>query len=220
MTVMETEKKTREDDVERSEEKNVGPSNGNADDVKKAADKNIFSESNISKDEVVGNPDGESDAGRDAALTITSKDKVAFIDSIVSNSRFTKDYSLFGGKFKLTLRSLTTDEVNAMSYWAASEGAADVTGIMTGRYRKHLATAQVERMNGVQMPALEEPLFVTIGTDGKKIPPKWVSRSSYWDNVPSGLFDAIIRTIKEFDGLYSTLCGKAEDSNFWDPDTP
>ena len=76
-------------------------------------------------------------------------------------------------------------------------------------------------LNGVEMPPLEEPLYEHVGSDGKTVePPGWIRRCDYWDNVGFGKFQAILGCCKEFDTLYSILCSKAEDSNFWNPDTP
>lgn len=171
---------------------------------------NIFSESNLKDKSELSNE-----------RTVIPEDKIAFVDSVVQNKRFMKSYSLFGGKVSLTVRSLTSDEVNAMSAWILKQGSSDSAGLLSGRYRKYLAAAQVEELNGVRMNPLEEPLFETLGKDGKSVEcPGWISRSSYWDGMSGGLFDAVMACIKDFDELYSLLCKKAQDSNFWNPDTP
>lgn len=177
---------------------------------------NIFSDANLPKNEEITLGDTA-----EQPVTITSDDKVSFVDSVVANTRFTKSYVLFGGKVTLTLRSLTTDEVNALSAWIIKRGAADSSGLLSGRYRKYLAAAQVARLNDTDMPPLEAPLFETIEKDGKTVQqPGWLARSAYWDDMAVGLFETVMARIKEFDALYSALCKKAEDVNFWNPDTP
>ena len=177
---------------------------------------NIFSDANLPKNEEITLGDTA-----EQPVTITSADKVSFVDSVVANTRFTKSYVLFGGKVTLTLRSLTTDEVNALSAWIIKRGAADSSGLLSGRYRKYLAAAQVARLNDTDMPPLEAPLFETIEKDGKTVQqPGWLARSAYWDDMAVGLFETVMARIKEFDALYSALCKKAEDVNFWNPDTP
>lgn len=176
-------------------------------------DENIFANENIVKDSVVKSEKSD--------ITITPEDKTAFIDAIVSNTRFTKEYSLFGGRLKFTVRSLTSDEVNAIATWTAKIGTKDTAGLVAGKYRKYLLAAQVSMLNGVEMPPLEEPLYEHVGSDGKTVePPGWIKRCDYWDNVGFGQFQAILGCCGEFDALYSILCSKAEDSNFWNPDTP
>lgn len=181
---------------------------------------NVFSEENLKKSSEI--PDtASSDQSEGKTTTLTSSDKVAFLDSVVNNSRFTRKYSLFGGKLTFTLRSLTNDEVNALSAWMLKSGSNDSTGIVSGRYRKYLVAAQVEMFNGTQMPPLEEPLFETLDADGKTtVKPGWISRSTFWDDLPVGVFTAIMNSITDFDARYSMLCAKADDSNFWLPDTP
>ncbi len=216
MTIMEPEKGKKDDVVEEKidaheEPESVSDGSAGSDTEDGNPDNDdMFAGDNLMKDtEVV--PEG---------IDITPEDKIRFIDSLVGNSRYTRDYSMFGGKVKLTLRSLTSDEVNALSAWSIKAGSSDSAGLMAGRYRKYMAAAQVAMMNGVEMPPLDEPLFETIGKDGKTVSePGWVKRCDYWDGMSVGLFESVMKCIKDFDGRYSVLCKKAEDANFWDPDT-
>lgn len=154
-------------------------------------------------------------------IEISPEDKVRFIESVATNVRFTKDYSMFNGKMSLTLRSLTTDEVNALAAWTAAQGTRDSAGLVTGRYRKYLMAAHCARIDGVDMPPLEEPLFEHLGKDGKTVePPSWVNRCDYFDGMSYGKFQTIMKCIVDFDERYSILCQKAEDESFWNPDTP
>ena len=188
----------------------------------------IFSDGNLPKDSVVDTSVEEKESAEDVSLgpktksiTITAAEKVAFIDAVVNNTRFTKDYSLFGGRVKLTLRSMTVDEVNALASWTAKRGTEDPAGLMSGRYRKYLAAAQVAMYNGVEMPPLEQPLFSTLESDGKTVKePGWIKRGEYWDGMGVGAFNLIMSCISDFDLRYATLCKEAENANFWDPDTP
>ena len=224
MTVMETPEKSAEaaqsaPPAEKSVEKPVETSAAQSTTPQQEQPpkkENIFSDANLPKNEEITLGDTA-----EQPVTITSDDKVSFVDSVVANTRFTKSYVLFGGKVTLTLRSLTTDEVNALSAWIIKRGAADSSGLLSGRYRKYLAAAQVARLNDTDMPPLEAPLFETIEKDGKTVQqPGWLARSAYWDDMAVGLFETVMARIKEFDALYSALCKKAEDVNFWNPDTP
>lgn len=186
---------------------------GNKDDGKK---ENVFSDERLMVDSLIMSL---MDGGKERR--ISPRDKIAFIDAVASNERFTKDYSLFGGKLTLTVRSLTSDEVNALASWTAKQGTKDSAGLMAGRYRKYLVAAHVAMLNGVEMPPLEEPLYERLGADGKTVdPPGWIKRSDYWDGMGYGQFQAIVKCLQNFDVLYSALCEKAEDANFWNPDTP
>lgn len=202
IAIEEAEKEEKEEKVYKAEK-----AEESADDEKEDG---IFSGENLAK---------ESDIDEKPPMKISPEDKIAFLDSIIENKRFTKDYSLFGGKLKLKLRSLTSDEVNALGAWAARQGTKDSSGLMAGRYRKYLMAAHVEMLDGVEMPPLEEPLFETL-EGGRSVQPGWVGRCSYYDRLGFGKFNAIMSCIEKFDTLYSLLCRKAEDENFWDPDTP
>lgn len=187
---------------------------------------NMFDDENLARDSIV-EPDKSPDVSlsgensEDIKVTITPEDKVNFLDAVVHNARFTKDYSLFAGKVTFTLRSLTADEVNALAAWTVKQGTKDSAGMLSGRYRKYLVAAQVARLNGVDMPPLESPLFEHLGSDGKTVePPGWTNRCDFYDGMGFGYFQAILRCISDFDIIYSTLCSKAEDVNFWNPDTP
>ena len=224
MTVMETPEKSAEaaqsaPPAEKSVEKPVETSAAQSTTPQQEQPpkkENIFSDANLPKNEEITLGDTA-----EQPVTITSADKVSFVDSVVSNTRFTKSYVLFGGKVTLTLRSLTTDEVNALSAWIIKRGAADSSGLLSGRYRKYLAAAQVARLNDTDMPPLEDPLFETLENDGKTVQqPGWLARSAYWDDMAVGLFETVMARIKEFDALYSALYKKAADVNFWNPDTP
>ena len=91
----------------------------------KKEDKGIFSDRNLPNDSEVDTGKVEEDvslAPKTKTVTITVAEKVDFIDAVVNNTRFTKEYSLFGGHLKLTLRSMTVDEVNALGFWTAKQG--------------------------------------------------------------------------------------------------
>ena len=189
-------------------------------------DDGMLSQSNIASDTPV--PKEEVSLG--AALSIgaetkdiviTADDKAAVIDSVVNNTRFERDYSLFGGKLTVTIRSLTADETNALAAWAFKKAVDDPTWHMSGRGRKHLLAAQVAKFNGTVIPPLKEPLFSTLESDGKTVKaPGWAESTSFWDDKGTAVVDSVMNCIADFDRKYSTLCKKAEDENFWAPDTP
>ena len=207
---------------EKAKEPNVAVSNAAEVEKPEAAQSSenekkdgAFSEENLSSSSEIYLGNGKK------SVVVSPEDKIAFIDAVVGNTRYTKDYSLFGGKIKLTVRSLTADETNALAAWTVKSGAKDPAGLTSGRYRKYLAAAQVAIYNGTEMPALEEPLFETLESDGKTVKqPGWVERSAFWDGLGYGVFSAVIKCISDFDLIYSTLCKEAENENFWSPDTP
>lgn len=221
MTIMETKKQ----DASAPEDKKNVPKGVSEEKTHKEnafSDKNVSTTSEIPANEVSsGNMLGLSSSKRDKPLVITSRDKLAFLDSVVNNTRFTKDYSIFGGKVRFTVRSLTAEEVQALYAWILKMGTSDPTGQIAGRYRKHALAAQIAKFNDTEMLPLCAPLFTVIGKDGKiEKEPGWVDQGSFWDDKPSGVLQAIFSCLKDFDDIYATLCTKAEDTNFWNPDTP
>lgn len=154
-------------------------------------------------------------------VKITPEDKAAFIDAVVSNSRFEKEYKLFGGKVSLKVRSLTAEESQAIASWVLRHGADNPGDQMAGRFLKHVLAAQISWYNGVAMPPMAEPLFETLDKDGKTVmPPGWLSQGDFWERQGTGLVQAVRGCLNSFDRLYAALCSKAEDENFWSPDTP
>ena len=217
MTVMKADGKS--ESVKVPDPKTAQNSDKAADAAEEHKPENAFSDENLPKDTVV---EGESlSIGKNGKVVIAPRDKADFIDAVVNNVRYTRDYSLFGGKILLTLRTLTVDETNALATWTAKVGTRDSAGLMAGRYRKYLVAAMVSKYNGVEMPPLEAPLFETLGDDGKTVnPPGWLNRCNFWDGTAVGVFSAIMQCIAHFDALYAALCAKADDANFWNPDTP
>lgn len=227
MVTMQADANPRNDNA--PEEKEVKPGAPSALENKGDGDKKeeMFSNRNITSDSEV--PPNEQSTGsvfgssRRAGkpIVITAEEKLAFVDAVVGNTRFTKDYSLFGGRITFTLRSLTSEEVQALAAWIVKKGTSDPTAQMSGKYKKYLLAAQVARFNGTDMEPLETPLFETLAKDGKTIiPPGWIGRCAYWDEQSTGLVQAMVGCLADFDIRYSTLCSKAEDENFWAPDTP
>lgn len=216
MTIMKTEQDVDESNSPENEQKHPNADAPKAEEADKGEQKGMFSDANLGKDTEI--PPRDKDK---APILATPEDKVGFIDAMVENRRFTKRYSLFGGRIKFTLRSLTSDEVNALSAWTVKQGSKDPAALMSGRYRKYLAAAHVAEFNGTEMPPLEEPLFEKLAEDGKAaVPPGWVNRCGFWDGMEYGLFNSVMSCIEKFDGLYSMMCTMAQDENFWNPDTP
>lgn len=188
---------------------------------------NMFKGENILKDDVIPADEASSANGISTNsakpkkdLVVKSVDKVAFIKSMVENRRFEKVYSIFGGNVTLVVRSLTNEEVQAMAAFVMRMSVDDPSGAVSGKYRKYLLDAHVAKFNDIELPPLKEPLFRTIGDDGKSVvDPGWVSSGSFWDDKPYGLVQAAVACVEEFNVLYNSLCEKAEDANFWSPDT-
>lgn len=224
MITMQAEANSVADDAPKME---TACPDDHANDRDKSDSRDIFSNENLTSNSEI--PESEQSSGsvfganwrKVKPIVITAEEKVAFVDAVVGNTRYTRDYSLFGGKVTFTLRSMTSEEVQALAAWIVKKGTTDPTAQLSGKYKKYLLAAQVARFNGVDMAPLEAPLFETLEKDGKTtVQPGWIERCSYWDAQSTGLVQAMLGCVADFDIRYSTLCSKAEDENFWHPDTP
>lgn len=155
-----------------------------------------------------------------ADITVTPAEKLAFVNALVSNSRLVLPYELFGGKIKVSVRSMTFEETRALSEWCIANAPKDIGGQISGKFRRYLLLAQVDEMNGVKFEPLAKPLFATVGKDGKMEDPGWIGAASYWDDKPTVVVSAIARCVADFNRKYEFMTLKAEDVNFWNPDTP
>jgi hypothetical protein len=155
-------------------------------------------------------------------VEITASDKKRFIDAIISNSRFTSEYSLFGGRVKAVIRSLTTEEARAVATYLVKTSITDVVGQTTGKYRKYLLAAHVEEYNGVKFAPIPEPLFSEVGEGGAEKAPAWVEYDAvkFWEKASPAVVSAVAECVADFEAKYEYLTKKAEDANFWESDTP
>lgn len=159
--------------------------------------------------------------GTSPQVTVTTAEKLSFLDSLVNNSRFVLSYKLFSGKASVAVRSMTFEETRALSEWCVREAPNDIGGQISGKFRRYLLCAQIEMFNGVKMPPLADPLFRTLDKDGKTFAePGWIEQAKFWDDKPTAVISAISKCVADFNTKYDFLVSKAEDANFWNPDTP
>lgn len=184
-----------------------------AEDEQPAEDsKSIFGEAMASTTE---------DSVRGMQIKITPEEKVAFVDALVGNERFKLSYDLFGGKAKIVVRSMTFEETRALSEWCVRNAPKDIGGQISGKFRRFMLCAQIEMYNGTKMSNLAEPLFETLDKDGKTVTePGWLKQADFWDGMPTAVISALSKCVADFNRKYDYLISKAEDANFWNPDTP
>lgn len=160
------------------------------------------------------NPQAKSDP-----VVVTPEDKIAFIDAIVQNKRFTRSFSVFGGKLTFTLRSRTFAETSAILSYASSLVATNLN--IPYRYVLTLSilAAEVDEFQGVKNPVLKDPLYKEIGTDGKISDVGWANQLDFWKSLPDSVIQAISDCAVEFERKYTALSNAARTANFWEPDT-
>jgi hypothetical protein len=154
-------------------------------------------------------------------LVISPEEKAAFIDALVTGSRYTQTVDIFGGKLHVTLRSRTADETHAMYAYirhVLSKGGQDSMGIVEGDMAYVPLVAQIAELNGTTYPAMKAPLTFE-ENDGKEIPPGWLEDFKAWKAKPEALTSALVSCIQLFEYKYWTMTKEANNKNFWNSDT-
>ena len=154
-------------------------------------------------------------------LVITPEEKLAFIDAMISGSRYTQTFKLFGGKLVVTVRSRTADETHAMyAYIRHVLSGNDAAGFnaVEGDMAYVPLVAQIAEMNGTAFPEMKTPLLYTM-SDGKEQEPGWYGDFKAWKAKPEGLTSALVSCIQLFEYKYWTMTMEASDKNFWNSDT-
>ena len=159
-------------------------------------------------------------------VVITAADKKRFQDCFVDGTRFTRGFSVLGGRVKGVFRCRKTAESRAImteltrlaianGYSASDYAAAN---------RKALLHCQLAELSGVVKPEFQAPLRavekINIETKTKEIvPPAWVLEMDIaFDNVGDAVEDILYKELKTFEKVYWTMVRNAGDQNFWDPE--
>ena len=156
-------------------------------------------------------------AGAAEKATVTKQNKDDFCSCLISNSRYTEKFSLFGGKVSLTIRSRTleeTDSIEAYLRWMAATGGVYTAADYSNLARNILLATQVQEMNGVSYPELKGPMRMT-EVDGKREPPGWLPQLETWGKMADAIALAVIRCVVEFEARYWFMVENAKDANFW-----
>ena len=157
-------------------------------------------------------------------IVITPDDKRQFLEAVVTAGRFTKPFSLFGGKISGLLRSRTARESHAM---LAELRREYIVGEILGdlgygdRMRWFALRFQVQELNGIEYPPPAEPLLAQKVLDdkgGEKThAPRWVEEALtfFSKNESDAIVAALYREVNKFEKLYWALVSHAGDQNFW-----
>jgi len=152
-------------------------------------------------------------------ITILPEHKLAFIDTMITNKRFTITFSLFNGKVTGEIQSRTQNESFAIFEQLNRELNDDLTSQLAYsiRLRNMLLTAQITRLNGDHFTGLKAPLFRMIDGD-KKTPPAWLDQVNYWIDKDEGFVNILFKELRKFEYIYLTMMENASDQNFWKTD--
>ena len=182
----------------------------------------------LAQSKLPGNPKGANDMKSKIhsevytpeELTITAEEKNAFVESMLTGSRHYQTYTIFGGRVKVTVRSRTVPETQAMYAYMRHALTKDASGLATleGDMSYILLAAQIEEINGTKYPEMKEPLTFT-ENDGTEEEPGWMSCLKSWKSKPEGLTDALINRVQLFEYKYWTMVSEASNKNFWNPES-
>lgn len=154
-------------------------------------------------------------------VEISEIDKVKFLDCLVDGKRFTREFSLFGGRITGTFRSRTTKETSAILGELGRRTKMN-KGLSTVEYASMLRHAtlafQIDEMDGTAYPVPGEPLRATYNDDTAQVEdPSWWKRAKVYEEMPEGTEQALYSALLDFERVYWTMIKKAQDQNFWNP---
>lgn len=182
----------------------------------------------LAQSELPGKPKGSDDIRRkinseaytEEELEIRPDEKDAFVESLLTGSRHYQTYTIFGGRIKVTIRSRTIAETQAMYAYMRHTLTKDASGLATleGDMSYLLLAAQIDELNGTKYPEMQEPLTF-IEKDGKEYEPGWLGCLNTWKAKPEGLTNALINRVQLFEYKYWTMVSEASNRNFWTPET-
>ena len=182
----------------------------------------------MAQSELPGSPNGSEDVRSKIhaevytkeELEITSAEKDAFVEAMLTGKRHYQTYTIFGGRIKVTIRSRTVAETQAMYAYMRHTLSKDTRGLSTleGDMSYILLAAQIEEINGTKYPEMQEPLTF-VEKDGQEQDPGWLNCLNTWKSKPEGLTNALINRIQLFEYKYWTMVGEASNKNFWTPET-
>jgi hypothetical protein len=161
-------------------------------------------------------------------VEVTELDKQDFVQSILGGTRHRKTYELFGGKFKVTFKALSTKESDIAYRQIVIDGQIDYNGrLMAGTdfYWRNLQAYRMvmslESVESVSYGKVEIPSLADADIDGqsfKNLQEKLVPFLNYVldTHLPmEGIRAVIGHAYFEFQSLCDKLQVMAESPNFW-----
>lgn len=165
------------------------------------------------------------DTRKEDLTEVTKEDKINFVQTVLGGLRFKKTYELFGGKLRVTFRTLTTAESDMAYKQIITDSQKDIRNYSIGdtsfywktlmAYRAVMAIEKVESdYNVVEVPPIAE-----IDVD----PPEGANTKVFavFDSLVEQIMpneamrNAIAHTYTEFNSLCEKLQSMAESKDFW-----
>lgn len=139
--------------------------------------------------------------------SITEQDKEDFLKSVLSDQPFTKEITLYGGSFKMVLKTLSVAESQEIFNQITTDrnkGLADSTDsyfVTLSLYRLALSLVSIDN----------KPFTFTVGEDETKLE----AGKQYFDKWNGHKLGAIIEAYNGFQDTVAYLATKASDTSFW-----
>jgi hypothetical protein len=153
-------------------------------------------------------------------VELTPEDKQAFLDALVTDSRFELQFSLFDGKLTGVFRSRLNCETRAIlnemrRQLAAEEIPTEIE--YTTRFRHSLLRFHLKELNGETYESPEVLSAVVSAEDGEKkvTPPPWVEEAETFFKGNEAKTAALYNALCVFEGKYWTLVENANNQDFW-----
>ena len=157
----------------------------------------------------------------------TNHDRTEFLRTILTNDRFRKQFTLFGGRVRVTFRSLFYEEAEDLSrfvQWVYQKHQDQrIAGLQANRVNMASCIEQIEMFDedGVQVKNDQwPPLFEQNAPELKNSDEDSGTRSQrVHDYVFKGwsehLYDAVYEQFTQFDAIYRLLISRSSDPNFY-----
>lgn len=160
------------------------------------------------------------------AVDITPEDKRHFTGTFVDGTRFTRPFSLMGGKVTGVFRCRTAGESRAIIEELVRQGEKINETVYENatKMRYALLHCMLAELNHVSRPEWQEPLMAVqkIDVATRKVtaePPAWYQEMQImFDRKMDGLVNALYGELKKFEKVYWTLVRNVANQDFWRPE--
>jgi len=165
-------------------------------------------------------------------VILTPEEKDSFLQAVISNSRWTQRYTIYGGRVEVVLRSRLTDEGSAIiSEMQRRYQNGDILDNIAYSHEIMLAAMifQVEQLNGVmyedrspgKLKATATKIDDPLDPTGKrkissiKAPDWYEDMHIHFGNMNEAMVRAVYQLIIDFETKYWVMVKNSGDQNFW-----
>lgn len=163
------------------------------------------------------------DEKKKRVVSVTDEEKRAFFDSVISGERYRCPVSLFNGAFKITFRSrsaIESEAIDAFIRKRVSIGRIQSNQEYADTMRFAVLSAGVDELNGEKFPTLTEAGETGLGmfyseTKSGLDEPKWMWLYDRWRNKAESVVAVAVEEYFAFEAKYWLMIGNANNENFW-----